>query len=82
MPKVKMDDRPGQVNPVVAETGMGKPPFMASDGGLIDRLRELEEITQSEFQHRSGTSVLLALNVCPEAFPRQRIFIVKVGMSP
>jgi hypothetical protein len=34
---------------------MGKPPFKASDGGFIDRLRELEEITQSEFQQGSGT---------------------------
>ena len=43
------------INPVVAETAMGKPPFKASDGGLIDRLRELEEITQNEFQQGSGT---------------------------
>jgi hypothetical protein len=33
---------------------MGKPPFKASDGGLMDRLRELEEITQYEFQQGSG----------------------------
>ncbi len=52
-----------------AETAMGKPLFKASDGGLIDRLRELEEITQSEFQQGSGTKVLLALKVRPEAFP-------------
>ena len=60
------------MNPVVlmgAETGMGKPLFTASEGGQIDILRESEEITQSEFQHRSGTSVLLALKVRPEAFP-------------
>ena len=43
------------LNPAVAETAMGKPPFKASDGGLIDRLRELEEITQSDFQQGSGT---------------------------
>jgi hypothetical protein len=48
---------------------MGKPPFTASDGGQIDILRELEEITQSEFQQGSGTSVFLALKVRPEAFP-------------
>jgi hypothetical protein len=54
---------------MVAETGMGKPPFTASDGGQIDILRELEEITQSEFQQGSGTSALLGLKVRPEAFP-------------
>jgi hypothetical protein len=43
------------LDPAVAEMDMGKPPFKASDGGLIDRLRELEEITQSEFQQGSGT---------------------------
>ena len=48
---------------------MGKPPFTASDGGQIDILRELEEITQSEFQQGSETLVLLALKVRPEAFP-------------
>jgi hypothetical protein len=42
------------MNPAVAETAMGKPPFKASDGGLFDRFRELEEITQSEFQQGSG----------------------------
>jgi hypothetical protein len=57
------------VDPVFAETGMGKPPFTSSEGGQIDILRELEEITQSEFQQGSGTSVLLALKVRPEAFP-------------
>jgi hypothetical protein len=31
------------IYPVGAETGMGKPPFTASDGGQIDILRELEE---------------------------------------
>jgi len=31
--------------PEVAEAGMGKPPFKASDGGQIDILRELEETT-------------------------------------
>ncbi len=61
---------------------MGKPPFTASGGGYIDILRELEEITQSEFQQGSRTVVLLALKVRPDAFLRQRIFIVKVGMSP
>jgi hypothetical protein len=34
-----------KVDSAVAGTAMGKPPFKASDGGLIDRLRELEEIT-------------------------------------
>ena len=34
---------------------MGKPPFKASEGGLIDILRELEEITQGELQQGSGT---------------------------
>jgi hypothetical protein len=29
----------------VAETAMGKPPFKASDGGLIDILREGEDVT-------------------------------------
>ena len=31
--------------PAVAEMAMGKPPFKASEGGRIDILRELEEIT-------------------------------------
>jgi hypothetical protein len=53
---------------VVAETGMGKPPFTASDGGQIDILREWEEIIQSEFQQESETLALLALKVRPEAF--------------
>jgi hypothetical protein len=35
--------------------GMGKPPFKTSEGGLIDILRELEEITQGELQQGSGT---------------------------
>ena len=38
-----------------AETGMGKPPFKASDGGPVDMLRELEEVTQGELQQGSGT---------------------------
>jgi len=33
------------VIPAVAQTGMSKPPFKASEGGRIDILRELEEIT-------------------------------------
>jgi hypothetical protein len=37
-------------DPVVSETGIGKPLFKASSGGQIDMLREPEEITQSEFQ--------------------------------
>jgi hypothetical protein len=44
-----------ELNPAVAETAMGKPPFKASDGGRIDILRELEEITQSEFEQGSET---------------------------
>ena len=54
---------------MVAETGMGKPPFKASEGGQIDMLRELEEVTQSEFRQGSGMSVLFVLKVRPEAFP-------------
>ena len=54
----------GRVNPVVAETGMGKPPFKASEGGRIDILREWEEITQSELQQGSGAQVLLTLRTC------------------
>jgi hypothetical protein len=42
------------IDPAVAETGMGKPPFKASDGGQIDMLRELEEITPGELQQGSG----------------------------
>ena len=45
MIKLQWQKRPW-VNP--AEGG-------TSDGGLIDRLRELEEITQNEFQQGSGT---------------------------
>ena len=37
-------------------------------GGQMGILRELEEITQSEFQ-KSETLVLLALKDRPEAFP-------------
>jgi hypothetical protein len=48
---------------------MGKPPFKASDGGLIDILEELEEITQGKLQQGSERQVLLALKVRPEAFP-------------
>jgi hypothetical protein len=59
----------GLFYPVIAETGMGKPPSMASEGGPIDILRELEEITQSEFYQESGTSVFLVLKVRPESFP-------------
>ena len=57
------------LNPGVAETAMGKPPFKASEGGRIDILREWEEITQSELQQGSGAQVLLTLKVRPEAFP-------------
>ena len=48
---------------------MGNPPFKASEGGRIGILREWEEITQSEFQQGSGTSVLFDLKVPLEAFP-------------
>jgi len=44
-----------RLHPIVAETGIGKPPFKASDGGQIDMLRELEEITTGELQQGSGT---------------------------
>jgi hypothetical protein len=47
----------------------GKPPFKASEGGRIDILRELGESTSCEFEQGSGTQVLLALKVRPEAFP-------------
>ena len=43
------------VDAAAAEMGMSKPPFKASEGGLIDILRELEEITQGELQQGSGT---------------------------
>jgi len=33
-----------------AEMAMGKPPFKASDGGQIDILKKLGEVTQGEFQ--------------------------------
>jgi hypothetical protein len=42
------------LNLLGAELGRDKPPFKASDGGRIDRSRELEEITQSEFQLGHG----------------------------
>jgi hypothetical protein len=61
---------------------MGKPLFKASEGGRIDILREWEDITESELQQGSGTKMLLALKVRPEAFPRQRIIFVMTGMSP
>ncbi len=44
-----------RVNPVVAETAMGKPLFKASEGGRIGILREWEDITKSELQQGSGT---------------------------
>jgi hypothetical protein len=34
---------------------MGKPLSKPSEGGQIDILRELEEVTQSELQQGSGT---------------------------
>jgi hypothetical protein len=61
---------------------MGKPIFKASDGDGIDILRVSEDVTESGLQQVSGIQVLIRLEVRPEAFPRQRIFIVKVGMSP
>jgi hypothetical protein len=48
---------------------MGKPLFKASEYGRIDILREWEDITESELQQGSGTKMLLALKVRPEAFP-------------
>ena len=42
-------------NPVVAETGTDKPLFKGSEGGRIDILWELEEITQGGLQQGSGT---------------------------
>jgi hypothetical protein len=48
---------------------MGKPLSKASEGGLIDILRESEDITHNELQQRSGAKVLYAIKVRPEAFP-------------
>jgi hypothetical protein len=58
-----------RMNPVGAETGTGKPPFKASEGGQIYILRELEDITPGELQQGSGTQVLFVLKVRPETFP-------------
>jgi hypothetical protein len=58
---------------------MGKPPFKPSEGGHIDILRELEEITQGEFQQGSGTSVLLALKVRPEVPPSAGFTHARMG---
>jgi hypothetical protein len=44
-----------RIDPVVAETAIGKPLFKASEGGRIDILREWEDITQSELHQGSGT---------------------------
>ena len=57
---------------------MDKPLFKASEGGRIDMLREWEGITESELQQGSGTSMLLALRVRPEAFP-DRFSHVRIG---
>jgi hypothetical protein len=57
------------VYPVVAKTTIGKPFFKALEDGRIDILREWEDITESELQQGSGTKMLLALKVRPEAFP-------------
>jgi len=41
--------------PLVEKTGMGKPPFKASDGGRLEILWVTKNITQSDLQHGSGT---------------------------
>ena len=58
---------------------MGKPLFKASEGGRIDILREWEDITESELQQGSGTKMLLALKVRPEAFPTGSPMSVSLG---
>jgi len=55
--------------PPVAKTDVGKLLFKASDGGRFDILREEEDSTQCELRRGSGTIVLLARKVRPEAFP-------------
>jgi len=47
------------IYPKVAETGMGKPLFKASEGGRFDILWALEEITQSEPNRGLGCKCLL-----------------------
>ena len=48
-------DGEAKINPVGAQTAMGKPLFKASEGGRIDILREWEDITEGEPQQESGT---------------------------
>ena len=64
---------------MVAETAMGKPLFKASEGGRMDILREWEDITQSELQQGSGTQMLLAQKVRPEASPTGSPMSVSLG---
>jgi hypothetical protein len=48
---------------------MGKPLFKAPDGGRFEILWEREDLTQSELQRGTKTSVLLDEMVRPGAFP-------------
>jgi hypothetical protein len=47
------------VNPSVANTAMGKPPFKASEGGLFEILRSWKDFTLSELQFHKGMGEML-----------------------
>ncbi len=48
---------------------MGKPPSKASDGGQVDIVKGMQNLTESEPQQGSGRQVLIPFEVRPEAFP-------------
>ena len=48
---------------------MGKPLSNASDGGQIDILKGMEDLTECELQQGSGEQALIRSKVRPEAFP-------------
>ena len=57
------------VHSPLTKPGMGKPLFKAPDGGRPEILYERKDLTQSELQQGTRTSVLLDYDVRPEAFP-------------
>jgi hypothetical protein len=58
----------GPVDLPVAETGMAKPPFKASDGGLFTILWSWKDFTLSDLRFHKRMGLLLRQKVRPEAF--------------
>ncbi len=58
-----------RINPPVAITGKGNPPYKASNGGFFILLWKTEDFSQSEFWQGNETVVLLRKKVRLEAFP-------------